>query len=152
MFSVLDKEERRAYRQSIREARQRGDEDAVEALREDRREERRERRKERREEGRAPDQVLGRNLAEVWNEEAAQEFIQEDLTDFAILVLQGDLDLDEAVDAALEELSQDADELLDFSGVPVVGAILEMVDGPLFAMFFRETLRPWVQTELRKLL
>jgi hypothetical protein len=62
------------------------------------------------------------------------------------------LTLLEAVDEALVELAEDADELLDFSDIPVVGGIIELVDGPVFNMFIRDSLRPWVESELRKLL
>lgn len=152
MFGVLTREQRQAFREDIRDARQEDDDALVEALREDRRELRRQLRQERRQEGRAPDQVVGKALADIWNQDAADEFVREDLADYAVLVLEGELDIAEAVDAALEELSQDADDLLDFSGIPVVGAFLELADGPLFEMFFRESLRPWVERELRKLL
>lgn len=149
---ILPKEVRKAFQDDIHDARVADDEDLVAALREERRELRKELREERRAVGGAPDQVVGKALAKVWNQEKADEFVRETLADLAVDILEGELDLLEAVDEALSELSEDADELLDFSGVPVVGGLLEMVDGPLFDMFLRESLRPWVESELRKIL
>lgn len=151
-MGVLTKEQRRAFREDIKEAKDLGDDDLVETLRLERRELRYELRRERRAEGLAPDQVVGKALSNVWNERKAQEFVTEDLVDIAVHVLEGELDLEQAVDEALDELAEDADELLDFSGVPVVGGLLELVDGPLFDLFLRQSLRPWVAAELRKLL
>lgn len=151
-MGILSRDIRRAFREDIREALQAGDEDEAVALREDRREMRRDRRAERRERGEAPDQVLGKALADIWNEEKAEEFAREELVDIALEVVAGRLDLAAAVNEALDELAEDADDLLDFSGVPVVGGLLELVDGPLFDMFLRQSLRPWVEQEIRKLL
>lgn len=149
---ILTKEQRRAFRDDIREARAAGDEEEVQGLRDDRLELRRRLRAERRARGEAPDQVLAQGFSNIWNEEAANDFVDEVLADLAIDIIEGEVDMAEAVDEALAELAEDADELLDFSGVPAVGGILEMIDGPLFNLFIRDSLRPWVEQELRKLL
>lgn len=151
-MAVLSREERQGFRAAIKAAEQEGDEELAEAIRAERRGLREERRAERREEGKAPDQVLGKALSDVWNEDKAKEFVKEDLTDLSVAVLSGELSFSGAVGEALDALAEDADDLLDFSGVPMVGFVLEMVDGPLFSMFIRDSLRPWVEAELANLL
>ena len=152
MFYILEKEVRREFRDQIQEAQDAGDSAKADALRKERQDLRRQLRKERRERGEAFDQALGRSLSRVWNEDKAQEFVKETLSDLAVDIIEGELTLLEAVDEALVELAEDADELLDFSDIPVVGGIIELVDGPVFNMFIRDSLRPWVESELRKLL
>lgn len=151
-MGVLTREERQAYRKGIDAAQSQNDDARIEELREERRALRKARREERRAEGKAPDQVIGRTLASVWDEKKAREFVDEDLTDIAHQVLDGELTFEEAVDEALVELAEDADDLLDFSGIPVVGDIIEAFDGVVFRMFLKETLRPWVAEQLRKIL
>ena len=152
LFYILEKDTRIDFRDRIRSAVESGDDDLADELRKERQELRRRLRAERRDRGEAFDQALGRSLSRVWNEEKAQEFIKETLSDLAVDILEGESTVVEAVDEALIELAEDADELLDFSGFPVVGGLLELVDGPVFNMFIRDSLRPWVESELRKLL
>lgn len=152
MLRILSKEQRQAFRDDIRDARAADDDELVATLRDDRQALRRRLRAERRERGEAPHQVLAQGFSNIWNQEAADEFVRETLADLAVDIIEGEIDMAEAVDEALSELAEDADELLDFSGVPGVGGLLELIDGPLFNLFIRDSLRPWVETELRKLL